>query len=415
MKKLYITGGSRLEGQVKISGMKNSALPIIYSCQLIKEDCVIHNVPRVSDIENSLLILRSMGAIAEFCDTNTVLINTKNASPIIKEKQLISKMRASSYLMGSMLSRFNEAEIPMPGGCNFGSRPLDLHFDGFERLGASYVIDGGNISLRQSKRAKANKIALKKVSVGATINMILSVVIGKGATIIENVAKEPHVDDLICFLNSAGANIKRFDNTIVCNGVSELHGTEHCIYSDMIEALTYITFVGICKGKLEIIYPNLEHIFNEIKIFEKMNFKFHKFCDRIVAEAQDNITGAHVVTAPYPLFPTDLHPQFSSLLCYANGGGSVREEVFPTRFAYVEQLQKMGAEIKKSGNRVFINKSNMHSAVLDATDLRAGAALIAASLGAQGTSEINNVNYIVRGYDSFVEKISSIGGKINFL
>lgn len=415
MEKLYISGGNRLDGEVKIGGMKNSALPIIYACLLIKDECIIKNVPLVSDIENSLKILRSMGAIAEICDNNTVLINTKYVTSDIKENHLVSKMRASSYLMGAMLSRFKEVSIPLPGGCNFGTRPLDLHFKGFKELGADVYADDSIIHLKMNTDSQIDRIKIEKISVGATINMILSLAIGNKMVIIENAAKEPHVDDLIRFLNLAGAKIKRCGNEIICKGVSELHGVEYRIYSDMIEALTYITFVGICNGKIELIYPEYEHIFNEIKIFNKMNFKFKKFCDRIVVEAGKNLWGTDVVTAPYPKFPTDLHPQFSALLCYTNGEGSVQDDIFPTRFAYVNELNKMGAKIEKIENKVLIKKSALHCASLDATDLRAGAALVAAALGAEGDSVINNVNYIVRGYESIVQKVSAIGGKIKLL
>ncbi len=414
MEKIEIDGGSRLYGSVDISGMKNSALPIIFASILVEDECIIDNVPRVSDVFNALEILRSMGARAEFCDIHTVCINTRNLHSQLGAKELVCKMRASSYLMGALLSRFGEAEIPMPGGCNFGSRPLDLHFSGFEKMGAVCEENQGYIKIFSKKKLNCNKITLDKISVGATINMVLALANSSGASIIENCAMEPHVDDLICFLNNCGADIKRIGTTIICRGTKRLRGTRYRIYSDMIEALTYITFVGICKGKITITGASPQHLENEISIFSKMGINI-KVGANSLAVLAENICGTNIITAPYPGFPTDLHPQFAALLCFSNGGGSIKDVVFPNRFAYVNELQKMGASIKRVENTVFIDKSELFGAQLDATDLRAGAALIAAALGAHGKSEINNVNYIVRGYESIVDKIAAIGGKIKLV
>ena len=414
MEKIVIYGKEKLEGSIKVSGMKNSALPIIFACLLIPEDCIIDNVPRVSDVSNALKILNSMGAKAEFCGQHSVIINTKNAKESIKETSLICQMRASSYLMGAMLSRFGSVEIPMPGGCNFGVRPLDLHLKGFSGLGAICEENDEKIKIFSNKKLKCNKIILDKISVGATINIVLASVFIDGVTVISNCAMEPHVDDLISFLNKCGACINRYGNVIICKGVKRLYGTKYKIFPDMIEALTYITYVGICKGSIDISGVNTQHLSNEIKLFRGMGFKIFEGQSRlrVVAEV---INGADVVTSPYPCFPTDLHPQFAALLCYANGGGSIKELVFPTRFAYVKELEKMGACIKRHGNTVYIRDADLKGAMLDATDLRAGAALVAAALGAEGKSEINNVNYIVRGYENIVEKIANIGGKIKLI
>ena len=414
MEKIVIDGGSRLNGSVGISGMKNSALPIIFASILVEDDCVIDNVPRVSDVFNALEILRSMGAKAEFCDLHTVCINTKNIGLRLGAKDLVCKMRASSYLMGALLSRFGKVEIPMPGGCNFGARPLDLHFKGFEKMGAVCEENQGFIRIVSKKKLNCNKITLDKISVGATINMVLALAGSKGTSVIENCAMEPHVDDLICFLNNCGADIKRIGTSVICQGDNRLKGTRYRIYPDMIEALTYLTFAGICKGQVHINGVALQHLENEIRIFKKMGFDICADNDNLKIIAKD-ISGTSVVTAPYPGFPTDLHPQFAALLCFSNGGGTIKDIVFPTRFAYVNELLKMGAKIKQKENTVLIERSELFGAGLDATDLRAGAALIAAALGAQGKSEINNVNYIVRGYESIVDKIAAIGGKIKLV
>ena len=414
MEKIVIDGGSRLNGSVGISGMKNSALPIIFASILVEDECIIDNVPRVSDVFNSLEILRSMGARAEFCDLHTVSINTKNLSPQLGSKDLVCKMRASSYLMGALLSRFGKVEIPMPGGCNFGARPLDLHFSGFEKMGAVCEENQGHIKIFSKKKLNCNKITLDKISVGATINMVLALANSSGDSVIENCATEPHVDDLICFLNNCGADIKRIGTTITCQANKKLRGTRYRIYPDMIEALTYIIFVGICKGRLTVTDVVPHHLENEIGIFRKIGFDINVGTDNLKVCAE-NICGANVITAPYPGFPTDLHPQFAALLCFSSGGGTIKDVVFSNRFAYVNELQKMGASIKRVENTVFIDKSVLFGAQLDATDLRAGAALIAAALGAHGESEINNVNYIVRGYESIVDKIAAIGGKIKLV
>lgn len=414
MEKILIQGGNRLNGAVAISGMKNSALPIIFSCLLIKGDCIITNVPQVTDVENALEILRSMGAVAKFCGKNTVLINTKDATSKVGAYDLICKMRASSYLMGTMLSRFGEVEIPMPGGCDFGTRPIDLHLKGFEKLGADCTVEDGKIKIKAPKKLKSSKITLDKISVGATINMVLASLFVDGSTIIQNCACEPHIDDLLGFLNKCGANIKRIGNTIVCLGVKWLYGTKYRIFPDMIEALTYICYVGICGGKIEILRVVPSHLLNELILFHKMGFLIEVYKDRLCVSS-DVVYGTSVSTSPYPLFPTDLHPQFASLLCFSKGGGAIREEVFASRFAYVKELKKMGAFIDKIGNTVYVRQSQLKGCSLNATDLRAGAALVGASLGALGESTIDNVHFIVRGYENLVEKIANIGGKIKLI
>ena len=414
MEKILIEGGNKLSGEITVSGMKNSILPIIFACLLIKDECVIENVPLVSDVLLSLEILRSMGASADFIDVHTVKINAKNASSNIENKEYITKMRASSYLMGVMLARFGEISIPMPGGCNFGTRPIDLHLKGFSDLGAECYCNNENIEIFARKKLKCNKIILDKISVGATINMVLASATLNGVTEICNCALEPHVDDLINFLNQCGADIIRNGTSIICKGVKELHGTRYRIYSDMIEALTYISMVGVCSGKIKIKSICPEHLKYEIDLFSRIGFNFDVSNDELTVFS-NKIYGEDVVTAPYPYFPTDLHPQFASLLCFAENGGTIREEIFPTRFAYVEQLWKMGADIEKNQNTVIIKKSEMYGANLDASDLRAGAGLVVAAMGAKGKSEINNVNYIVRGYEKLVEKVSSIGGNINLI
>lgn len=414
MKKIVIDGGQRLDGTIEISGMKNSALPIIFACLLIKEECILENMPRVSDVENALAILRQMGADADFVDTHSIKINTKNAQNIFFDMDLVSKMRASSYLMSTCLARYGSVHMVYPGGCNFGARPIEQHIKGFKALGASCTDDGNFIALSISNRARNTKITLDKISVGATINMIMASCIGKGTVIIENVAKEPHVLDLISFLNICGANITLKNNLIKVVGVSSLKGKRYRIYSDMIEALTFATCVGSAKGEIHLKNANYEHISPVIPCFEKTGMTVKYKNGIVTLKSPKRLVSVSVCTAPYPEFPTDLHPQFSAFLCFCEGSGEVIDTVFPERFAYLYELEKMGAKFKKVGNKVEIYHSPLCGAILDATDLRAGAALIVAALGANGRSEINNVNYIVRGYEDIVSKLSSVGAKISY-
>ena len=324
-------------------------------------------------------------------------------------------MRASYYLLGTLLSRFGEAQIPIPGGCNFGVRPIEQHLKGFEALGAKCIEDKEKISVIALNKLKNNKITLDKISVGATINMVLASVLVKGVTIIENSAIEPHVDDLINFLNRCGAKIIRYGRRIYIIGVEALHGVEYSIYPDMIESLTYMCFLGVCQGEIVLDNINLKHLTYELDIFKEMGYVLIPNGNSLIVKVDKMLSGSNIETNPYPLFPTDLQPQFSSLLCYTKDGGEVIENIYPSRFAYVNELQKMGARITKNSNKIVIQPSRLTGAIVEATDLRAGAALITAALGAKGQSEIKNVKYIVRGYESITDKISSIGGKIKFI
>ena len=415
MEKIVVTGGNELFGEINIGGMKNSALPIIFSTILVGDECIIDNIPLVSDVFNALEILKEMGAHIEFIDKHKVLINTKYLSNEIKGFDKISKMRASSYLMGTMLARFHKALLPMPGGCNFGVRPIEQHLKGFMALGAYANEENGYISIEAKNSLKSTKITLDKISVGATINIVLASVFLDGTTVIENVAIEPHVDDVIQFLNQCGARIIRHNRSIYCEGVKKLHGIEYRIYPDMIESLTYMSFLGATRGDITLNGINYEHIKYVCDIYAKMGYKIYSSNESVRAVVDFKLIGASIITAPYPLFPTDLHPQFASLLCFTKNGGIIKEEIFPTRFAYVLELQKMGAIIKREANIAHIFPSKLCGAEVDATDLRAGASLVCSALGASGESTINNVNYIVRGYEDIVGKIASLGGKIKLL
>ncbi|MBQ9744710.1 MAG: UDP-N-acetylglucosamine 1-carboxyvinyltransferase [Clostridia bacterium] len=416
MEKIFVQGGEKLYGTVKISGMKNSALPIIFSTILVKGESVLENIPIVSDVHNALSILSQMGATVKYEDLHTVRIKTENIDPNSLNMELISKMRASSYLMGTLLAVFGKVMMAYPGGCNFGQRPIDEHLKGFTKMGAKCKESDGYVEITTDKKLKNGKITLDKISVGATINMILASVLTEGKTIICNTAMEPHIDDTICFLNKCGANIKRVGNTIHIRGVDRLKGVRYSIFPDTIEALTYISCVGATKGVIELKNIRTEHLSSILPLFEYMGMDITDFGnDTLNIRSSIQLCGAHVRTAPYPGFPTDFHPQFSSLLCYTNGGGSVDETIFPGRFAYVNELKKMGGRVDKTNSQVFIMPSELIGTETCATDLRAGAALIVASLGAKGVSTVNNVGFILRGYEDIVGKLSSLGAIIKVI
>ena len=316
MEKIFVQGKEKLYGSIRISGMKNSALPIIFSSLLIKGESIIENIPIVSDVHNALRILSDMGAEVKYENLHTVRIKTRNIDVSMLNFELVSKMRASSYLMGVLLALYGRVKIPYPGGCNFGCRPIDEHLKGFSQMGAKCKEEKGFVEITTDKKLKSGKITLDKISVGATINMVLASVFTEGKTVIQNVAREPHIDDLICFLNKCGADIRRSKGTICVTGVPVLKGVRHRIFPDMIEALTYISCVGAARGCVELTELSIEHLRDVIPIFEYMGMDI-KSINKATLSVRSSIKlcGSHVKTMPYPGFPTDFHPQFSSLLC----------------------------------------------------------------------------------------------------
>ena len=416
MDKIFIQGREKLYGSINISGMKNSALPILFATLLAKGESIIENVPIVSDVHNTLNILANMGAEIRYESLHTVRINPKDLDPGKMDMSLVSKMRASSYLMGVLLSLFGNVRIAYPGGCNFGQRPIDEHLKGFEKMGAKCIECDDYVEITTKEKLKSSKITLDKISVGATINMILASVFTEGETEVSNIAIEPHVDDLIKYLCLCGANIVRTGNKVKIKGVSSLRGVRYRISPDTIESLTYISCLGVTSGVLELKNTNVEHLSPLIPMLAEMGYDITCFGDDIVnIRVANRLKGGEVITAPYPAFPTDFHPQFASLLCYTNDGGCITETIFPNRFAYITELKKMGARVDKIENTVIVKPSLLVGTRLDATDLRAGAALVVAALGAYGESEINNVNYILRGYEDIVGKLSSVGAIIKIV
>ena len=416
MDKFLIRGKKRLFGEVNISGMKNSALPIIFGTICSGGVCVIENLPDVSDISLALEVLRAVGAKTRFVNTDTVVIDTTEITTKRPPLELVGKMRGSTYLIGAMLGRFGQAQVGNPGGCDFGTRPLDLHFKGFERLGAKITYEGNaNImATAPAEGLRGNLVYLDIASVGATINIMLAAVFAKGVTIIENAAREPHIVDTACFLNACGANITGAGTSMIrITGVKELHGCTYSIAPDMIEAGTYMVAAAAAGGRLEvkkIIPKHLDAI--TIKLREMgITVETGDNCLTVVSDGK--FRGTSIKTNPYPGFPTDMHPQFSAMLCLAEGMSSVSEGIWSGRFRYTEELKKMGAVIDVVDNVAHISGvSGLSGAEVKASDLRAGACLVIAGLCADGQTTISGIEYIDRGYQDFVDKLRAIGADI---
>lgn len=413
MKKFIVDGGFRLKGEVKINGSKNAALAIIPATLLSSEPCVISNLPNISDVDLSFKILKKMGAKIEKQDEHSVMIDTSTINKREVPFDLAMKMRASYYYLGALLARFKEANVAMPGGCNFGVRPINLHLKGFETLGAEYEIDGGIIRLK-AKKLEGAKIYFDVVSVGATINILLAATTAEGVTIIENAAKEPHIVDLANFLNSIGANIiGAGTNIIKIKGVKELTSSDYTIIPDQIEAGSYMAMAAVTSGDVlirDVIPKHLESIVNK---FESIGLKIEKYdsCLHIISDGE--LKKSDVTSQAYPGFPTDMQPQITAVLIYANGTSIVTEGIWANRFQYVGELCRMGALITVDGKVAVVEGGKiLNAAPVAACDLRAGAALIVAALGAKGKTEIKNINYIERGYEDIVGKLKELGAKI---
>ena len=419
MKKFLVRGGRKLYGDVHISGMKNAALPIIFASILTKGKNIIYNLPRVSDIELSFEILESLGAKVKYLDDGGIVIDTEAIRSEPAPFELVSKMRGSTYLIGAMLARFNEAKVGFPGGCDFGDRPLDQHFKGFVTLGAkvSYA-QSGTVTVDAPDGLSGNSIYLDIASVGATVNLIIGSIFVNGTTVIMNAAREPHIVDLANYLNKCGADIRGAGtDTVRIYGVRELHPCTYSISPDMIEAGTFMAAVATTGGDVtvrDIIPEHLEAITAKLR---ETGVSVEVYDNRIRVVSDKVLRGiANIKTWTYPGFATDMHPQFSAMLCFANGISVMKEIVWDGRFKYVDELRKMGATIHIDGNTAQImGGGEMHGAEVGATDLRAGAALVIAALAAKGESRIGGVEYINRGYYDLVGKLRAIGADITLI
>ncbi len=413
MEQYVIKGGIPLVGEVEIGGAKNAALAILAAAIMTDETVIIENVPDVRDTNVMLQAMESIGVLVDRQDRHTVKINAKNVHGHIIEDDYIKKIRASYYLIGALLGKYRKAEVSLPGGCNIGSRPIDQHIKGFRALGAQVDIAHGLI-IAQSKQLIGNHIYLDVVSVGATINVMLASVMADGMTTIENAAKEPHVVDVANFLNSMGANIKGAGTDVIrIKGVSVLRGTEYTIIPDQIEAGTFMFAAAVTKGDVtvkNVIPKHLESI--SAKLIE-IGCEIEESDDAVRVVASKPLGHTHVKTLPYPGFPTDMQPQIAVALGLSEGTSIVTESIFENRFKYVDELTRMGANIKVESNTAIIDGVSKYTgASITAPDLRAGAALVLAGLAAEGITTVDDIRYIERGYEDFDQKLRSLGALI---
>ncbi len=413
MDKFVITGGNRLSGEVTISGAKNAAVAILPAVILSDGVCRIENIPNITDVNTMAHILQDMGAGVRSINSNTLEIDPRTVHTHVAPYELVRQMRASSYLLGALLGRYHHAVVGMPGGCNFGVRPIDQHLKGFMALGATYSLDGGMVDVVADELVGSH-IYLDLVTVGATINIILAAVKAQGLTVIENAAREPHVVDLANFLNSMGADIRGAGTDVIkIHGVQHLRGTTYSIIPDQIEAGTYMVAAAATSGDVLIKNVIPKHLESITAKLEEMGVNVEEFDDSIRVSRSGILNKCNVKTMPHPGFPTDMQPQIAVLLSIAKGTSLITEGVWDNRFRYVEELRRMGAQISVDGRLAVVEGvDHLVAAPVKAVDLRAGAAMVIAALCAQGTTQIEDIQYIERGYDAIVEKLCSLGAEI---
>jgi UDP-N-acetylglucosamine 1-carboxyvinyltransferase len=413
MDQYIIKGGMSLAGEVTVSGAKNAALGILAAAIMTDEEVLIDNLPDVKDINVMLEAIAQTGVYVDRINRNKVKINASKLHSCVVDDEYIRRIRASYYLIGALLGKYHKAEVALPGGCEIGARPIDQHLKGFRALGANIDISSGRINA-SSDKLKGAHIFLDIVSVGATINIMLAASLIPGKTVIENVAKEPHIVDVANFLNSMGADIKGAGTDVIrINGVNKLHGTEYSIIPDQIEAGTFMCAAAITRGDITVknlIPKHMEAI--SAKLIE-IGCEITEFDDAIRVRGAIRQRAANVKTLPYPGFPTDMQPQITAVLARAHGTSTILESIFENRFRYVSELARMGAEIEVKGNMAMVSGvDRLLGANVNAPDLRAGAALVIAALAADGISTISDIKYIQRGYEHFEEKLESLGAKI---
>ena len=411
--KYVVTGGKPLKGTVTISGAKNAAIAIIPAAILSDEVCRIENVPNITDVNDMLHIIHDMGAVIKRNNKSTIEIDPRPIHSHIASYELARHMRGSYYLLGSLLGRFHHAVVSMPGGCDFGVRPIDQHLKGFSALGASYSLDGGMVDV-QAQELTGNNVYMDVVSVGATINIMLAAVKAKGLTVIENAAKEPHIVDLANFLSSMGADIRGAGTDVIkIYGVDHLHGTTYSIIPDQIEAGTYMVAIAATGGDAVVENVIPKHLESISAKLEEMGVIVEEFDDSIHIKREGQLQKCNVKTMPHPGFPTDMQPQISVLLAIAHGTSIITESVWDSRFRYVEELRRMGAQFSVDGKLAVIEGvDHLNAAPVKATDLRAGAAVVIAALCAKGVSQIEEIRHIERGYEDIVEKLQKLGADI---
>ena len=416
MTKYIVQGGQPLFGEVRISGAKNAAVAIIPAALLVDGVCRIENIPQISDVTALLKILEQLGAKIRFLNRSDVEIDCRRIATTQVSQELAHKIRASYYLIGALLGRFGEAEVSMPGGCNFGGvRPIDQHVKGFVAMGAE-VREGDFICAKaESGRMKGANVYLDVVSVGATMNIMMAAALAEGTTVIENAAKEPHIVDLANFLNSMGADIKGAGtDTIRIFGVDKLHGGTYAIIPDQIEAGTYMAAVAACGGQVLVRGIIPKHMDCITAKLQEMGVQVEEQDDTLLVRRAGKLRRTNVKTLPYPGFPTDMQPQITVALCLAEGTSMVTEGVWDNRYRYVGELTRMGAQIRVEGRTAVVEGvDHLTAASVQAYDLRAGAAMVIAALAADGVSEVSNVHYIERGYEDIIGKLRNLGAQID--
>ena len=413
MEQYIIKGGNPLVGEVEIGGAKNAALAILAAAIMTDETVLIDNLPDVNDINVLLEAIQGIGAMVQRVDRHTVKINGSAITDFNIEYDYIKKIRASYYLLGAMLGKYKRAEVALPGGCNIGSRPIDQHLKGFRALGADVDIEHGKI-VAEAEHLRGTHLYFDVVSVGATINVMMAAAMADGLTIMENVAKEPHVVDVANFLNSMGANIRGAGTDVIkIRGVKSLHKTEYSIIPDQIEAGTFMFAAAATKGDVTVLNVIPKHLDATISKLVDIGCEVEEFDDAVRVVAKNRLRSTHVKTLPYPGYPTDMQPQIGVVLALAQGTSTITESIFENRFKYLDELARMGAVIKVEGNSATIEGVEKFSgARVSAPDLRAGAALCIAGLATDGITIVDDIVYIQRGYERFEEKLRGLGGII---
>lgn len=413
MEQYVIKGGNPLYGEVEIGGAKNAALAILAAAIMTDETATIDNLPNVRDINVLLQAIEEIGAHVERVDIHKVKINGSFIRGVNVDNEFIRRIRASYYLIGALLGKYKHAEVALPGGCDIGSRPIDLHMKGFRSMGADIDIAHGLVIAR-AKELKGTHIYMDKVSVGATINIMMAAAMADGKTVIENAAKEPHVVDVANFLNSMGANIRGAGTDVIrIVGVEKLHATEYSVIPDQIEAGTFMFAVAAAGGNVLVKNVIPKHLEATTAKLLEVGCQVEEFDDSVRVISDGHLKHTQVTTLPYPGFPTDMQPQMAVLLGIAEGTSTVTESIFENRFKYVDELTRMGADIKVESNIAIISGVKRYTgARVNAPDLRAGAALVIAGLAAEGITVVDDIYYIQRGYEALEEKLTKIGAKI---
>ncbi len=413
MEQYVIKGGNPLVGEVEIGGAKNAALAILSAAIMTDETVLIENLPNVRDINVLLNAIQEIGAKVDRIDAHTVKINGSFIRDLNVDNEFIRKIRASYYLIGALLGKYKRAEVALPGGCDIGSRPIDLHLKGFRALGAQVDIEYGLVKA-SAESLKGTHIYLDKVSVGATINIMMAAAMAEGKTIIENAAREPHVVDVANFLNSMGANIRGAGTDVIrIVGVEKLHKTQYSIIPDQIEAGTFMFAAAATKGDVTVKNVIPKHLEATTAKLLEIGCEVEEFDDAVRVVASKPLHHTQVTTLPYPGFPTDMQPQMAVVLGIASGTSTVTESIFENRFKYVDELTRMGANVKVESNIAIIGGVERYTgARVSAPDLRAGAALVIAGLSAEGITVVDDIYYIERGYEQFEKKLSSLGAQI---